>query len=125
MSLNYPEGALSPVSEHDVFLSLLGPALFGFTSSCASDIVTNSLKVIMTTQQLALLSKTVSGKTSASMLSTVEALQLVVKADGVEGLFGRGLKTKLLVNALQGALFSVLLKYLTTTDPGELVPSPN
>jgi hypothetical protein len=32
----------------------------------------------------------------------------VVEADGILGLMGRGLKTKILSNGLQGLLFSVL-----------------
>lgn len=35
-------------------------------------------------------------------------MQMVIEKDGVIGLFGRGLKTKILSNGLQGLLFSVL-----------------
>lgn len=44
-------------------------------------------------------------------LSYREALKQVVDEDGVSGLFLRGLQTRILVNALQGALFAVLWKY--------------
>lgn len=42
--------------------------------------------------------------------STVEAAKLVVLEDGILGLFGRGLKTRILCNGLQGLLFSILWK---------------
>lgn len=35
-------------------------------------------------------------------------VQTVVDADGLLGLFGRGLKTKIISNGMQGLLFSVL-----------------
>jgi hypothetical protein len=40
----------------------------------------------------------------------VEAARLVVLEDGISGLFGRGLKTRILCNGLQGLLFSILWK---------------
>ena len=44
-----------------------------------------------------------------------QALSMIVEADGWAGLFGRGLRTRLLTNALQGAVFSVLWKYFEQT----------
>jgi hypothetical protein len=41
----------------------------------------------------------------------LEVVQLIVEQDGIVGLFGRGLQTRLLTNAIQGAMFSVLWKY--------------
>ena len=35
----------------------------------------------------------------------------VIEKDGVMGLFGRGLKTRLIANGMQGLMFSVLWKY--------------
>ncbi len=43
-------------------------------------------------------------------LYTAEAAKLVVAQDGVRGLLGRGLKTRILSNGLQGLLFSILWK---------------
>mmetsp|Transcript_62087 Transcript_62087/g.183492 ORF Transcript_62087/g.183492 Transcript_62087/m.183492 type:complete len:204 (-) Transcript_62087:539-1150(-) len=43
-----------------------------------------------------------------------EALDLILEQDGVKGLFGRGLQTRLLTNAIQGATFSVMWKYFQT-----------
>jgi hypothetical protein len=36
---------------------------------------------------------------------------MIIEKDGIAGLFGRGLQTRLLTNAIQGAAFSVLLRY--------------
>lgn len=35
-------------------------------------------------------------------------MKTVIDKDGVKGLFGRGLKTRILTNGLQGLMFSVL-----------------
>lgn len=40
----------------------------------------------------------------------VEAAQAVIATDGLRGLFGRGLKTRILANGLQGLMFSILWK---------------
>ena len=40
------------------------------------------------------------------------ANKAVVKADGVRGLFGRGLATRLVANGIQASCFSVVWKYL-------------
>ena len=39
-----------------------------------------------------------------------QAARLVVLQDGISGLFGRGLKTRILANGMQGILFSILWK---------------
>ena len=39
------------------------------------------------------------------------AARAVIAVDGITGLFGRGLKTRILANGLQGLLFSVLWKF--------------
>lgn len=40
----------------------------------------------------------------------VQAVREVIKQDGLAGLFGRGLKTKIMANGMQGLMFSVLWK---------------
>jgi len=72
-------------------------------------VVSNSLRVIKTTKQTAGLGD------DGQEVSYKEALALVLEKDGVVGLFGRGLQTRLLTNAIQGALFSVLWKYFQAT----------
>eukprot|EP00904_Undaria_pinnatifida_P008989 jgi/Undpi1/521/HiC_scaffold_10.g03985.m1 len=72
----------------------------GLCSSCVSDCCSNSIRVIKTTKQ-----------TAPLPISYPEAFKQVVDDDGVTGLFLRGLQTRILVNALQGALFAVAWKY--------------
>lgn len=45
-------------------------------------------------------------------VSYPEALRRVLKEDGVAGLMGRGLQTKIVANGLQGLMFSVLWKLI-------------
>ena len=92
--------------DEDLLLFLLRSASLGLSASCASDCVSNSLRVIKTTKQTAGL-----GDNGTNEISYKEALSLVIENDGVLGLLGRGLQTRLLTNAIQGALFSVLWKY--------------
>jgi hypothetical protein len=41
---------------------------------------------------------------------TSQAAKNVIASDGLIGLFGRGLKTKLIANGMQGLMFSVFWK---------------
>ena len=41
-----------------------------------------------------------------------DAAAAIMKADGLRGLFGRGLGTRVLTNALQGILFTVIWRSL-------------
>jgi hypothetical protein len=91
--------------EDDILLFLVRSAVLGLSASCVSDIVSNSLRVIKTTKQ-----------TAGEEITYQEALALVLDEDGVLGLFGRALQTRLLTNAIQGALFSVLFKYFQETQ---------
>lgn len=72
-------------------------AAIGFCASAVSDTLSNSIRVLKTTKQ-----------SSATAISYAEAAKMVVAADGVQGLFFRGLRTKILANGAQGMLFSVL-----------------
>jgi hypothetical protein len=80
-------------------LGVVRNAFIGCCSSCVSDTVSNGARVVKTVRQ-----------SSAADVSYLAAAQGVLAADGWRGLLGRGLGTRLLVNALQGAAFSVLLK---------------
>jgi Mitochondrial carrier protein len=76
-------------------------AFIGFTSSVISDTCSNSLRVIKTTKQ-----------THKTPITYMQAIRLVVDADGVAGLFGRGLRTRIIANGFQGLTFSVIWKAL-------------
>eukprot|EP01134_Creolimax_fragrantissima_P004502 CFRG4502T1 len=91
-----------PMPEKDETLKKLGRnAAIGFCASVVSDTCSNSIRVVKTTKQ-----------TSAVSLSYSESVRMVIKQDGVVGLFGRGLQTRIIANALQGMMFSVLWKAL-------------
>jgi hypothetical protein len=47
----------------------------------------------------------------AKELSYAEIVSVIIENDGIGGLLGRGLQTRLLTNAIQGGAFSVLWKY--------------
>lgn len=116
---------LPMASKEEVLLTLLRSAFLGLSASCVSDCVSNSLRVIKTTKQTAGLGRKASGATGrevrsdandAKEISYQEALQLIMETDGIQGLFFRGLQTRLLTNAIQGAVFSVLWKYFQTVQ---------
>lgn len=85
--------------KHHIISWLLRLAFIGFVASIVSDSVSNSLRVIKTYRQV-----------NETKVSYTEAARLVVVEDGLIGLFGRGLKTRILCNGLQGLLFSILWK---------------
>jgi hypothetical protein len=87
---------------------LLRNAFMGFTSSVISDTISNSIRVIKTTRQ-----------THEQRISYMDAVRQVVAKDGVIGLFGRGLSTRILANGLQGLLFSVLWRLIDDVLSGK------
>lgn len=95
-------------SSDDLLLSLARSAFVGMSASCVSDCISNSLRVIKTTKQTAQLG---ADSSAQKELSYPDVIQIIIEKDGVVGLFGRGLQTRLLTNAIQGAAFSVLWKY--------------
>ncbi len=78
---------------------LIRSAAIGFCASFISDCCANSLRVVKTTRQ-----------TSKEPLSYVAVVQMIVKKEGILGLLGRGLATKIITNGIQGLMFSVLWK---------------
>lgn len=75
-------------------------ASVGFCASFVSDCTSNSLRVVKTYRQ-----------TNDVNISYPQAAREVIAKDGVIGLFGRGLQTRILANGMQGMMFSVLWKY--------------
>lgn len=102
---NFLNDALPAVESKETLLLYLGrSAILGLCSSCVSDCVSNSLRVVKTTKQ-----------TAEEDISYGDALALIIDQDGIKGLFGRGLQTRLITNMIQGAVFSVLWKYFQST----------
>eukprot|EP00041_Stephanoeca_diplocostata_P032028 m.1014415 g.1014415 ORF g.1014415 m.1014415 type:complete len:497 (-) comp24072_c0_seq5:3319-4809(-) len=90
---------LIPIPEN--MLPKLGRnAAMGFCASVVSDTTSNSLRVLKTYRQ-----------TSETKVGYVTAAKDIIKQDGLAGLFGRGLKTRILANGMQGVMFSVMWKY--------------
>jgi hypothetical protein len=85
----------------DTVNKLLRSAFIGFCASATSDLCSNSIRVLKVYKQ-----------SSTEAISYPEVLRKVIAQDGVIGLFGRGLKTKILANGLQGLMFSVLWKLI-------------
>jgi Mitochondrial carrier protein len=107
-----------PTGEDAVIISLARSAALGFLASTVSDCCSNSLRVIKTTKQTAQLSRDINERSSQRDLSYLEVVRMIVDQDGLAGLFGRGLQTRLLTNAIQGAMFSVLWKYFQQQSSG-------
>jgi len=71
-------------------------AFIGFCSAAVSDTCSNSLRVLKTTRQTAL-----------EPIGYLASAQQIIQKDGYLGFFGRGLKTRILTNGVQGALFTI------------------
>ncbi|KAF8849350.1 mitochondrial carrier [Acephala macrosclerotiorum] len=96
---NFLSETIPEPAKHPIIVWLLRLAFVGFCASVISDSVSNSLRVVKTYRQA-----------NDVKVSYTEAARLVVLQDGIVGLFGRGLKTRILCNGLQGLLFSILWK---------------
>lgn len=77
-------------------------AFIGFCSAAVSDTCSNSLRVLKTTRQTAL-----------EPISYMDSAKQIIEKEGLAGLFGRGLKTRILTNGIQGALFTVAWKSIS------------
>ena len=97
---NYLNSKLPEYNEK-LFLKILRNGIIGFSSSIVSDTCSNSLRVIKTTKQ-----------TYNNNISYSQAIKHIIKADGISGLFFRGLKTRILANGLQSSLFTITWKYI-------------
>jgi len=84
----------------ETYKKLFRNAFIGFNSAVISDCCSNSLRVIKTVKQ--------TNKTNITYSNTVKK---IINTDGIIGLFGRGLKTRIFTNGLQGILFTVCWKY--------------
>lgn len=78
-------------------ISFLRSGTIGFLSSTSSDIVSNSILILKISRQ-----------TSETNESYKEIVNEIVKKDSIPGLFTRGLKTKMILNGLQGFIFVII-----------------
>ncbi|KAH9961905.1 mitochondrial carrier [Russula dissimulans] len=79
---------------------ILRQAFIGFVASVISDTVSNSLRVVKTYRQV-----------NETRIAYFDAARAVIATDGLRGLFGRGLKTRIIANGAQGLMFSILWKF--------------
>jgi hypothetical protein len=106
---HYPWFYTYRVLSHSSFLpnliksTVLRNALIGFISSVISDTFANSIRVVKTAKQAIGSKQTVSYK---------EVIAMILAVDGLKGLFGRGLRTRIFGNALQSVLFTVIWRGL-------------
>jgi len=98
-TFNSLDARLPKPSADRLALKLSRSAFMGVCATGVSDVVSNSLRVLKTTRQ-----------TSAVSISYLEAVRIVVAKDGWLGLFARGLGTRLLTNAVQASLFTIVWK---------------
>ncbi|KAI0821759.1 mitochondrial carrier domain-containing protein [Trametes gibbosa] len=94
---NFLYKALPPPT--NLGMKLLRQAFIGFSASVVSDTISNSLRVVKTYRQV-----------NETRIGYFAAAEAVIATDGLKGLFGRGLKTRILANGLQGIMFSILWK---------------
>uniref|UniRef100_A0A7S3SXT4 Mitochondrial carrier protein n=1 Tax=Emiliania huxleyi TaxID=2903 RepID=A0A7S3SXT4_EMIHU len=85
----------------DLLFKLVRSAVAGVIASFVSDVFSNFIRVLKTTRQ-----------TSPVTITYKEAIDQIIAKDGVIGLFTRGLGTRILTNALQASMFTVVWKYL-------------
>ncbi|KIL63915.1 hypothetical protein M378DRAFT_647393 [Amanita muscaria Koide BX008] len=95
---NYLEDNL-PFPQDTLAQKLFRRAFIGFVASVVSDTISNSLRVLKTYRQV-----------NRTKIGYIDAARAVIAVDGWKGLFGRGLKTRILANGLQGLMFSILWK---------------
>ena len=84
-----------------MFHNFLRNAGIGFSASIVADITSNSIRVLKTYKQ-----------SSTELVSYPQAAKQIINKDGISGLMGRGLKTRIISNGCQGMLFNVLWKYM-------------
>ena len=88
-----------PKYPNDQMKNLSRSAAIGFSSSIVSDTVSNSVRVIKTTKQ-----------SYHKPITYLDVTKQIIREDGLFSLAGRGLKTRIISNGLQGMMFSVLWK---------------
>tara|TARA_B110001452_G_scaffold225897_1_gene200062 strand:+ start:208 stop:1110 length:903 start_codon:yes stop_codon:yes gene_type:complete len=97
---NYLESKIPAPSKDKVLTNMLRRAFIGLCSSAVSDVCSNSIRVVKTKKQ-----------TAKEALTYMATISIIVSEDGVQGLFLRGLGTKLITNGVSAMLFSILWKY--------------
>ncbi|KDE09000.1 hypothetical protein MVLG_00722 [Microbotryum lychnidis-dioicae p1A1 Lamole] len=93
---------------HSTLANLSRQAFIGFSASVVSDTISNSLRVVKTYRQV-----------NHNSIGYRRAARKIWSAEGWKGLFGRGLRTRILANGLQGLMFSVLWRLIQDAIEGK------
>ena len=94
-----------PMYNNNIMYILMRNAFIGFTSSCVSDIISNSIRVMKTSVQ-----------TGEGKKGYKEIYEEIKKKEGIKGVFIRGLNTRLITNGIQGLMFNIMWKYFNRTN---------
>jgi len=85
------------IDNDNIFLKMTRLAAIGFTSSFVSDSVSNVARVVKVSKQ-----------TSTETESYRTIVKKILNEGGLKELFGRGLKTKIIINGIQGVVFVIV-----------------
>lgn len=87
------------------WLDALINALIGLLASLFSDIICNPIRVLKTVKQSATTSHS-----NLRRMTYMEALVYIYRRDGLFGLFGRGLASRVISNGIQSMIFNAILR---------------
>ncbi len=104
MTYNYLNAYLPKYDKSEQLKNMSRNAFIGFNASIISDTLSNSLRIVKTTKQ----------SHSNPTITYHKIAEEILAKDGVTGLLGRGLKIRLMTNGIQGIMFSVIWKYLSS-----------
>lgn len=104
MTYNYLNAYLPKYDKREQLKNMSRNAFIGFNASIISDTLSNSLRIVKTTKQ----------SHPNPTITYQKIAEEILAKDGVTGLLGRGLKIRLLTNGIQGIMFSVVWKYLSS-----------
>ena len=94
-----------PLYDNNIILRLMRNAFIGFASSCISDIISNSIRVLKTSIQKKKKKK-----------GYKEIFEEIKKKEGIKEVFIRGLNTRLITNGIQGLMFNIMWKYFSRNE---------
>ena len=94
-----------PMYNNSIMLRLMRNAFIGFASSCVSDTISNSIRVLKTMMQ-----------TGEGKKGYKEIFEEITKKEGIKSIFIRGLNTRLITNGIQGLMFNIMWKYFGRSD---------
>jgi hypothetical protein len=91
-------------------MTLVRSSFIGFASSAVADTISNCVRVVKTVKQASV--------SNGNILSYTEVIQNIVETDGLYGLFGRGLGSRILCDGLQSLVFILVWNFFRTPTIG-------